>query len=317
MCGICGIKLPASGPIGRNLVDMCQAMRHRGYDSTGFALYGEPVEGQLILRLRIVDAQHTHAALGALEGSLRERGVAIAGEHESDHATDAADRFVRATVSAGTDQVRDIVRAIDEAGHGIEVQSIGRSLEIIKDLGDAETVNARHHIDRFVGSHGLGHVRLTTESIVDVAYGHPFWAEPFPDISIVHNGQLTNYFRFRRLLTQEGYRFHTTNDSELIAVYLADRMLHGETLWDALKTSVDELDGCFAYLFATEDEMGSAKDPLAIKSLVATNVEGVMAIATEEQALRQVFAQELDIDLPEPRSIYVWDRHGGVTTEIV
>ena len=224
---------------------------------------------------------------------------------------------MRVLVNAGTDQVRDIVRAIDDAGHTIQVQSIGRSLEIIKDLGDSETVNARHGIDTFVGSHGLGHVRLTTESIVDVAYGHPFWAEPFPDISIVHNGQLTNYFRFRRLLTQEGYRFHTSNDSELIAVYLADRMLHGETLWDALKTSVDELDGCFAYLFATEDEMGSAKDPLAIKSLVATNVDGVMAIATEEQALRQVFESELDIDLPEPRSIYVWDRDGGVTTEIV
>src|SRR6185312_11521631 len=160
MCGICGIKLPASGPIGRYLVDMCQAMRHRGYDSTGFALYGEPVDGRLVLRLRIVEAAHTHAAV------------------------DAPDRFVRALVKAGTDQVRDIVRAVDDAGHGIEVQSIGRSLEIIKDLGDAETVNARHGVDRFTGSHGLGHVRLTTESIVDVAYGHPFWAEPFPDISI-------------------------------------------------------------------------------------------------------------------------------------
>jgi methylamine---glutamate N-methyltransferase subunit A len=317
MCGICGIKLPTSGPIGRYLVDMCQAMRHRGYDSTGFALYGPPVEGQLILRLRVEHAEQAHPALQALEGSLRERGVTLASEHEADSALDAPDRFVRVLVNATPDRVRDIVRAIDDAGHGIQVQSIGRSLEIIKDLGDSETVNARHGIDRFVGSHGLGHVRLTTESIVDVAYGHPFWAEPFPDISIVHNGQLTNYFRFRRLLTQEGYRFHTTNDSELIAVYLADRMLHGETLWDALKTSVDELDGCFAYLFATDDEMGSAKDPLAIKSLVATNVDGVMAIATEEQALRQVFAQELDIDLPEPRSIYVWDRDGGVTTEIV
>jgi glutamine phosphoribosylpyrophosphate amidotransferase len=317
MCGICGIKLPASGPIGRYLVDMCQAMRHRGYDSTGFALYGEPVDGRLVLRLRIVEAAHTHAALDALEGALRERGVTLADEHEADEAVDAPDRFVRALVKAGTDQVRDIVRAVDDAGHGIEVQSIGRSLEIIKDLGDAETVNARHGVDRFTGSHGLGHVRLTTESIVDVAYGHPFWAEPFPDISIVHNGQITNYFRFRRLLTQEGYRFHTSNDSELIAVYLADRMLHGETLWDALKTSVDELDGCFAYLFATEDEMGSAKDPLAIKSLVAANVDGVMAIATEEQALRQVNESELDVDLPEPRSIYVWDRDGHVTTEIV
>ena len=28
MCGICGIKLPTTGPIGRHLVDMCQAM-HR------------------------------------------------------------------------------------------------------------------------------------------------------------------------------------------------------------------------------------------------------------------------------------------------
>jgi glutamate synthase domain-containing protein 1 len=317
MCGICGIKLPEPGPIGQNLVDMCQAMRHRGYDSTGFALYGAPVEGQLILRLRIVEAHHTGAALDALEGSLRERGVTLAAEHESDNAKDAPDRFVRVVVSAGVDQVRDIVRAIDEAGHHIEVQSIGRSLEIIKDLGDAHTVNERHGVDRFIGSHGLGHVRLTTESIVDVAYGHPFWAEPFPDISIVHNGQITNYFRFRRLLTQDGYRFHTSNDSELIAVYLADRMLHGETLWDALKTSVDALDGCFAYLFATEDEMGSAKDPLAIKSLVAAKVDNVMAIATEEQALRQVFSSELDVDLPEPRSIYLWDKDGGVTTEIV
>ncbi len=84
MCGICGIKLPASGPIGRYLVDMCQAMRHRGYDSTGFALYGEPVDGRLVLRLRIVEAAHTHAALDALEGALRERGVTLADEHEAD-----------------------------------------------------------------------------------------------------------------------------------------------------------------------------------------------------------------------------------------
>ena len=70
MCGICGIKLPTSGPIGRYLVDMCQAMRHRGYDSTGFALYGDAVEGQLVVRLRIVEAAHTHAALDALEGAL-------------------------------------------------------------------------------------------------------------------------------------------------------------------------------------------------------------------------------------------------------
>ena len=157
MCGICGIKLPTSGPIGRYLVDMCQAMRHRGYDSTGFALYGEPVDGQLILRLRIVEAAHTHAALDALEGALRERGVTLADEHEADDGRRRARPLrARARARRGTDQVRDIVRAVDDAGHGIEVQSIGRSLEIIKDLGDAETVNARHGVDRFTARTASG-----------------------------------------------------------------------------------------------------------------------------------------------------------------
>ena len=317
MCGICGIKLPEAGPIGEHLVRMCQSMRHRGYDSTGFALYGPAKPDELILRLRVLDARQSDAALAALEGSLRERGITFVAEVSVDDASDAADRFARVVVRANSDRVTDVVRAIDDAGYGIETQSIGHSLEIVKDLGDAADVNERHHVDRFIGRHGLGHVRLTTESIVDVAYGHPFWAEPFPDVSIVHNGQITNYFKYRRRLIQEGYRFQTGNDSELIAVYLADRMQHGFSLWDALKTSVDELDGCFAYLFATADEMGSAKDSLAIKSLVVAQVGDVMAIATEEQALRQVFTEELDVDLPEPRSIYVWDRDGGVTTEIV
>ena len=97
MCGICGIKLPEHGPIGRYLVDMCQAMRHRGYDSTGFALYGEPVAAD-----RPAPAHrrggHTRAALDALEGSLRERGVTLAEEHDRRRAG-APDRFVRATVA--------------------------------------------------------------------------------------------------------------------------------------------------------------------------------------------------------------------------
>jgi glutamate synthase domain-containing protein 1 len=316
MCGICGIMLPEPGPIGAHLVRMCQAMRHRGFDSTGFALYGTPHEDRYVLRLRVLEAARADEKLDALEAALRERRVTLAEIPTTDDAADAPDRFARVVVEHHGAGAREIVHAVDDVG-GIEVQSLGHALEIIKDLGDAETVAARHHVERFTGTHGLGHVRLTTESIVDVAYGHPFWAEPFPDISIVHNGQLTNYFRFRRILTQEGYRFHTTNDSELIAVYLADRMQHGVSLWDALKTSVYELDGCFAYLFATPDSIGSAKDMFAIKSLVVARQERITAMATEEQALRQVFANEVDTDLPEPKSVYVWDADGRVTWEIV
>ena len=315
VCGIGGIMLQEPGPIGEQLVRMCDAMRHRGVDSTGFALYREPDPDRLIARLRFPDAAGWEARLDALIESVREAGGDLVAEPSFDRYSHAADRFIRLEVRFDG-SIRELVRALEAVGN-VEIQSIGHGLEIVKDLGDASTVDARHGVSDFRGTHGLGHVRLATESITAVAYGHPFWAEPFPDIAIVHNGQLTNYYTFRRLLEQEGYRFHTGNDSELIAVYLADKMERGQTFYEALKDSVYELDGCFAYLLCTPDAIGSAKDRFAIKSLVVANVHGDLGIATEEQAIRAVFPEELETIHPDPRSVFVWETNGRVLQEIV
>ena len=43
MCGIAGRTLNRPGRIGADLTAMMAAQRHRGWDSTGFALYGEPL----------------------------------------------------------------------------------------------------------------------------------------------------------------------------------------------------------------------------------------------------------------------------------
>ena len=209
--------------------------------------------------------------------------------------------------------------AIEDAAPGIEIQSIGHSLEIIKDAGGALEVNARHGISTASSArHGLGHVRLTTESIVAVAYGHPFWAEPFPDISIVHNGQLTNYFTLRRQLLSR--RATASTRQRLRADRRLPRRPHvaGQTLWDALKDERRRARRLLRLPLRTPDEMGSAKDTFAIKSIVVANVGGDMAMATEEQALRAVFDRRARRhELPEPRSVYVWERSGRVTTEIV
>jgi hypothetical protein len=294
---------------------MCAALRHRGIDSTGFALYGDYDPERLIARIRFPDAAGWEPRIEQLMQSVFEAGGDIEVDSSVDRRPDDPDRFVRLVVRfQGT--VKELVHTIEAIG-GVEVQSIGHSLEIVKDLGDAETVDKRHGISDFRGTHGLGHVRLATESITAVSYGHPFWAEPFPDIAIVHNGQLTNYYKFRRVLEQQGYRFHTDNDSELIAVYLADKMEAGQSFYEALKDSVYELDGVFAYLLSTPDAIGSAKDRFAVKHLVVTNVGGDVAMATEEQAIRAVFPEELDTVNPDPRSVFVWETGGAVLQEIV
>ena len=47
MCGIAGIiyRDGEAHPIGDEMTRMLQSMKHRGPDSTGYALYGEPENG--------------------------------------------------------------------------------------------------------------------------------------------------------------------------------------------------------------------------------------------------------------------------------
>ena len=54
MCGIAGLiwKGGVTSDIGSEMTQMLQALKHRGPDSTGFALYGKGEEGVHVWRLR-------------------------------------------------------------------------------------------------------------------------------------------------------------------------------------------------------------------------------------------------------------------------
>ena len=135
----------------------------------------------------------------------------------------------------------------------VEILSIGKSLELVKDIGDAAVVSKQYGLDKIKGTHAIGHTRMATESGVDIRSAHPFWGYPFSDVSVVHNGQLTNYWNNRRKLENKGMRFMSECDSELIAVYLAQKMRTGATLEEGMRDSLTELDGVYTYLVPTQD----------------------------------------------------------------
>ena len=118
---------------------------------------------------------------------------------------------------------------------------------------------------------------------------------PFPDVAIVYNGQITDYYLWRNRLERRGYRFMLENDSELIAVWISDRMRRGMTKPAALGQSIREIDGVFTYLIADERSIGFAKDRWAIKPLVAMGDAPELAVATEEQAVRRIYREEGDV----------------------
>lgn len=293
MCGIAGRILSAPGRIGDDLVDLMEAQRHRGADSTGFALYGEPLETGYIVRAMAPERDKLSGDLDDFLAILRENGSDFLADPTYDNA-DTAHVSVRMTIKDPKDFVT-WSRQADTMCEQLEIQSVGRSLEIVKDLGGASEVAEKHNIRDFIGTHGLGHARLATESSVSPTASHPFWARLFPDVAIVHNGQITDYYTWRDRLERKGYRFMTYNDSELIAVWIADQMAQGSSQAKAMKDSIGQIDGVFTYLLCDTDSMGFAKDRWAIKPLVVIEENGQMAVATEEQAVRMVYPGNEDI----------------------
>ena len=161
---------------------------------------------------------------------------------------------------------------------------LGGALELVKDLGDATVVSEQYDLGGFRGTHGIGHTRMATESDVDIRSAHPYWAFPYNDVAVVHNGQITNYWLMRREMERKGHRFMSDCDSELLAVYTAHNLANGVTLEDSLERSVREIDGVFTYLVATRDQLGMAKDTMAAKPLVLYESDDLIALASEEVA---------------------------------
>ncbi|MGZ4249291.1 MAG: class II glutamine amidotransferase [Solirubrobacteraceae bacterium] len=311
MCGIAGIIYRngnGAHRIGRDITRMLQSMKHRGPDSTGVALYRAPTN-DLILRVKLADASDLDEITGAADVRRRRREtearIKAAGAQILNTEDTNAYTFT-ATLSYDGDlkHLADHVESV----HRVEVLSLGHALEIIKDLGDANTVNNAYHLDDYFGSHGIGHVRMATESDVDISNAHPYWAYPFSDVAVVHNGQLTNYHQWRRRLEAAGHRFASECDSEIIAVYLAERMAQGDDLEDAMRRSLDELDGVFTYICVSEDALGMAKDELAAKPLVLYEGDDMVALASEEIAIRAVIDREIETYDPYESKVMVWKR---------
>jgi methylamine---glutamate N-methyltransferase subunit A len=310
MCGIAGIiyRDGAHG-VGRDMTRMLQSMKHRGPDSTGYALFGQP-NGDYVMRYTLADANdprdfefgdRIRRNQRQVLQRLRSLGADIKDVGEE---TDYAYR-----VGFGLDgeDLKDLADRIEDVP-GAEVLSLGHSLEIVKDLGDAETVCEQYELGGFNGTHAIGHVRMATESDVDISGAHPYWAYPFSDVAVVHNGQLTNYFQWKRRLERSGHRFQSECDSEVIAVYLAEKMSEGASLEDAMRDSLEELDGVFTYIAVTDDALGVAKDEMAAKPLVLYEADDVVALASEEIAIRAVVDHEIDTYDPYEGEVMVWHR---------
>ena len=266
------------------------------------ALYG-PRSKHLLLQVKLVDT------LGEAESNnlqeLADHITNVVGKTADIAEVSRTAEYLRLKVSFGGDP-KTLERHIESADKEVEVLSMGYSLEITKQVGSPVNLDSTYHLDDFCGSHGIGHTRLSTESSIDLSHSQPFWSHGNPDLAIAHNGHITNYRNLRCKYEQNGFHFYTQNDSEIIGVYIGEKLSMGMTLAEAMHASLRDFDGSFSYLAATEDSVGFAKDPFGFKPLLMTETDGFVAIATEELAIRAAFKGNYNVHEAPAGEVQAW-----------
>ncbi len=318
MCGIAGI-LQRNGngdyPVGQSLLAMARCLQHRGADSAGVAVFGARQNQphlQIALPLganELSPATLSHLSAGRLHDIQRERGGFTAEMEAPNTAVlDAPSCFEYSKQpELGGNALADAAFIQDLEAHlnGATISSMGRAMNVYKAVGRVDELSAQ--MSALTGTHGIAHLRLATESRIDPAHAQPFWGRPYADIAVTHNGHITNYHKLRNQFEARGFSFASHNDSEIIGVYLGEKMDEGATLSEALKVAAVELDGSFSFIVATANALGVARDPLATKPLLYVETEDVVALASEPQALYRVLGNGVRIREIKPKETRVWE----------
>lgn len=299
MCGIAGVMYRTREyyqNLGLDLLRLIQPLESRGPDSCGIGLYGNSVEPQQVKVLLLSEGNVPW------EEVRRTLGVAVV-------KFERVGTEYRATLQWKDDEylsLEQMKAKIAKSFPEVHLMSMGQQLEIYKEVGAASSLFEKYQLEGFAGSHGIAHTRMATESVVDTYHSHPFTSAQ--DLCIVHNGQISNYYKLRFALERQGVVFETHNDSEAIAHYLRYQLLQGNSLEAALHNLLNDFDGTYTFLVATSDKVGLVRDKFAAKPAVIYESETMVAVASEYRCLMNLpeFEPKATIREPDAGEVNVW-----------
>lgn len=128
------------------------------------------------------------------------------------------------------------------------------------------------HIQRFIDSVddmntkiAISHTRWATTGEVKISNSHP---HTYEDISVVHNGIIEDFESIKNKLIRKGYSFKSETDTEIIPIYIHDKLKSGKNIHQAIQDFINDIKGTFAILLIKkgDDKIYAIKrdSPLAL-----------------------------------------------------
>jgi glucosamine--fructose-6-phosphate aminotransferase (isomerizing) len=155
----------------------------------------------------------------------------------------------------------DGLRRLEYRGYdsaGIAVAGNGEGLQVRRAEGKLRNLEEVIRLKPLDGTYGIGHTRWATHGRPTEENAHPH-RDCTGKIVVVHNGIVENYVSLKKKLIDEGHKFRTETDTEVIA-HLVEKNLnpdgngHPNSLEEAVRRTVKLLTGVFAIAVISSDE---------------------------------------------------------------
>ncbi len=130
-------------------------------------------------------------------------------------------------------------RGYDSAG--IATLSDGH-INVVKSEGRVENLEKNFDLKVLSGNIGIGHVRWATHGVPNSVNAHPHSSDY---VSVVHNGIIENSTLLKKHLINQGHKFKSQTDTEVI-VHLITENLKSYELQEATTKTLKQLHGSFA-----------------------------------------------------------------------
>ncbi|MCF7935580.1 MAG: glutamine--fructose-6-phosphate transaminase (isomerizing) [Synergistales bacterium] len=141
-------------------------------------------------------------------------------------------------------------RGYDSAGMSIIENGESHLIKNVGKVADLEEIALRKG---YAGTTGIGHTRWATHGGVTVENAHPH-ADESRRIVLVHNGIIENFNEIKDSLEQEGVRFVSQTDTEVIVQLLAMMRQETSTMFEALQALKKRLRGSYALVIIDQED---------------------------------------------------------------
>jgi glucosamine--fructose-6-phosphate aminotransferase (isomerizing) len=174
-------------------------------------------------------------------------------------------------------------RGYDSAGLALCTGQPGKGVEIARAVGKLANLEASLKKSPLHGTTGIGHTRWATHGRPSEVNAHPHVAG---NVALVHNGIIENHVALRRALEQQGVRFASDTDTEIVA-HLVDQSLRGgaPSLVAAVRSALQQVRGAYGIAVVSGDAPGEIIVAKADSPLVIGVGDGEMLCASDIPAL--------------------------------